>query len=167
MKQLRNELEAKFGKNFNIFSDVIYDELIQLPFLDAVIQETLRMQPPARFIFRQMTCDTEIDGYQISNGDIFLIPLLYYQNCVETHGENFNTFDHQRFIDGKFDSGCDHAPFATANRMCIGKNLVYLNLKVMAMVLATQKFKVKVDDAHWKKYFRDILEVKIKVSTVI
>ncbi|KAJ3002739.1 hypothetical protein NUW54_g5682 [Trametes sanguinea] len=37
--------------------DIMYDELVSLPYLDAVCRETLRLHPPATFIFREAQRD--------------------------------------------------------------------------------------------------------------
>ncbi|KAI0355907.1 cytochrome P450 [Trametes cingulata] len=45
-------LEARQGGH-----DISYDELVSLPYLDAVCRETLRVHPPATFIFREAQRD--------------------------------------------------------------------------------------------------------------
>ena len=42
-----------------------------------------------------------------------------------------------------------YIPYAKSNRLCIGMNLSYLNLKIMAIVIATQKYMI---DSEYKPY---------------
>ncbi|EAU84603.2 cytochrome P450 [Coprinopsis cinerea okayama7 len=56
--QQRLRAEILDAKQHNGDSDLSYDELVQLPYLDAVCRETLRLYPPLPLVIRESTQDT-------------------------------------------------------------------------------------------------------------
>ncbi|KAG6813917.1 hypothetical protein H0H92_005766 [Tricholoma furcatifolium] len=77
--KLRNEVTQALGDHLNS-GDVPYNELMSLPFLDAVCRETLRLYPPLTFVTRVATKDstvplsTPVQGLDGRQMDSILVP---------------------------------------------------------------------------------------------
>ena len=117
--------------------------------------------------FRKATADIELDGYEVKEGQIMYVPMGFYQNRMESWGDNVGEFEPQRFIEKTEGFGITYSPFSKATRLCIGMNLAMLDLKMMAVALATQKYKVVID-GDWNPYPPEVkgalLKNKIRIE---
>src|SRR4051794_14323061 len=75
-----------------------YDDAEQLPTLDNVFKETLRMNAPVGVVAREAVKDTEIDGYYIPAGTRIMVA-LYATMRMEPWWSDPDTFDPDRFTD--------------------------------------------------------------------
>ncbi len=93
-------------------------EIAALPFLAAVIQETLRMHPTVPIVLRRLTGPLTVAGVSCSAGDVvgIALPALHFNPDV---WEDPDTFDPDRFLDRK-PSPFEYAPFGGGYRRCIG-----------------------------------------------
>lgn len=96
-----------------------YDDLERLPFLHAVLQESLRLSPPIFVIPRLATCDIGIRGVRIRRGDeIFVSVLGAHRNpAVWTDPTRF---DPDRFAPGATYDKHAFLPFGLGGHFCIG-----------------------------------------------
>ena len=147
--RLNAELVEAFGEDIDMERGMDYDTLYQLKYLDATIRENLRITPPVPIGFRKATSDIELDEYEVKEGTIMYVPTGFYQNRVESWGENVKEFEPQRFMEKTEGFGVTYAPFSKANRLCIGMNLATLDLKMMAVAMATQKYKIVIDGDYY------------------
>ncbi|KAJ7944795.1 putative Cytochrome P450 [Quillaja saponaria] len=119
MKKVQQELEAVVGKD-NIVEEY---HSHKLPYLHAVMKETLRLHPALPLLVPHCPSETcTIGGYSIPKGSRVFVNVwaihrdpLYWENPLE--------FDPSRFLDGKFDySGSDfkYIPFGSGRRICAG-----------------------------------------------
>merc|ERR1712130_315737 len=99
VQKLELELCDVFGDEIDMESDIDYDSLHGLKYLDATIRENLRMCPPVSMGFRKATTDIELDGYEVKEGTIMYVPMGFYQNRIESWGDNVDVFEPQRFIE--------------------------------------------------------------------
>ena len=96
--KLRQEiLEAK-NQNNGVLD---YDTLMSLPYLDAVIHETLRMYPPIPRSDRQCNEDITLDykgrKIEMKKGDAFILPIYAIHHMQEYYPEP-ETFKPSRFL---------------------------------------------------------------------
>ncbi|CAI9292230.1 unnamed protein product [Lactuca saligna] len=122
-------------------------DISQLPYLQAVIKETLRLHPPAPFLVPHQAIDTvEVQGYIVpKNAQIF---------CnVWAMGRNPNiwpdpeTFMPKRFLEVKIDykgQNYEFIPFGSGRRICPGLNIAHRMLHIMLGSLI-HKFDWKLD----------------------
>ncbi|KAI3819969.1 hypothetical protein L1987_13823 [Smallanthus sonchifolius] len=121
MKKALEEIDNVVGKN-----RILQESDIQnLPYLQAIIKETLRLHPPVPLIPRKSTEDHTIRGYHIQANTTIFINLWalgrdpnYWKNPLE--------FRPKRFQEKHMDVRGQHfelLPFGSGRRMCPGTSL--------------------------------------------
>ena len=130
--KLRKEiLEAK-KKNNGVLD---YDTLMSLPYLDAVINETLRMYPPVIRVDRQCSEDITLDykGMKIAmkKGDAFILP-IYAIHYMEEYYPEPEKFKPSRFLAENKDQLTPYTfvAFVAGPRNCIGMRFALLEAKL-------------------------------------
>ena len=116
---------------------------LRLPWLDAVLRETLRLFPPARHIDRCPVHDVQLAGEHVPAGEnVVLSPLV-------THGEPALhdrplDFDPERWMGDNASGKGSYFPFGAGVHTCIGEPLARA---VMFLVLAAvaQRRRVEVE----------------------
>ncbi|XP_064599537.1 cytochrome P450 3A11-like [Liolophura sinensis] len=118
-----------------------YDELPEMPYLNMVINETLRMNPPAARVDRMCTRDTVVRGLHIPAGMPVAIPIYNIHRDPEYWDEP-DTFNPERFSP---ENRASHhplqwIPFGHGPRNCIGMRLALLEIRI-ALVYLFQKYR--------------------------
>ncbi|HEY9907344.1 MAG TPA: cytochrome P450, partial [Thermosynechococcaceae cyanobacterium] len=109
------------------------DRLTQLPYLNAVCKESLRVYPIALISQPRKVKETvQIDGRQFEPGSI-LIPCIYTAHRRAETYPNPERFQPDRFLERKF-TPYEFLPFGGGVRSCIG---AAFSLYEMKLVLAT------------------------------
>lgn len=81
------------------------DSLTKMPFIDACLKETLRLQPTAPMFSVENTEDLQLPGgYIIPANDVVLINLHGMQSDPKIWGEDADQFRPERMLDGKFEA---------------------------------------------------------------
>lgn len=125
-----------------------------LPFLDAVLRETLRLYPPAGFT-REPLSDVNLGGYDVPRGSqIFIFPYLVHRN--ESLFPDAERFEPARWLapldkDGESPqegglskvpsesaSNAGWLPFSLGLRNCVGMHVARLELKAALHALLTR-----------------------------
>ncbi|KAF2122857.1 putative benzoate 4-monooxygenase cytochrome P450 [Lophiotrema nucula] len=131
MQKLQDEIRSTFSSE----ADIHLRTLTRLPYLDAVVEEALRMYPPASSIFPRRTPSEgdEIDGYYVpGNTSVGVHQFATYRSEKNfTHPDEFIP---ERWLkDGpeeyRNDDRAAFQPFHLGPRGCIGKNLAYFEIK--------------------------------------
>lgn len=100
------------------------DHLRGLPFLDAVLNESMRLYPGSAYEFKRTVKPTEIDGYELGAKQLLLLAPWVTQHTAPCF-EDPMTFKPDRFLGPDavtYTSGA-FAPWGTGDRSCIGKTL--------------------------------------------
>jgi cytochrome P450 len=111
------------------------EALERLGFVRRVVQEAMRLFPPAAAIGRQPRADLQLGPYQLSRKE----PLYVLTWCLHRHEklwDNAGAFDPDRFLPerSKGRHRCAYLPFGAGPRICIGMGFA---LQEMAAILAT------------------------------
>ncbi|XP_012790153.2 cytochrome P450 3A12-like [Sorex araneus] len=137
--KLQQEIDATFPNK----APLTYDALLQMEYLDMVVNETLRLYPIAGRIERFCKKDVEINGLLIPKGTVVMMPNLVLHKDPElwTEPEEFRP---ERFSSQNKDSINPYVymPFGAGPRNCIGMRFALLNLK-LAVVKTLQNFTFK------------------------
>ncbi|XP_054157520.1 cytochrome P450 3A24-like [Oppia nitens] len=123
-------------------TDVDYDVLHSLKYLNAIIDETLRLYPIALFLEREANDDYKLGetGITIKKGGIVHIPTF----AIHRDPENFTdpeVFKPERFMASNVEHHpYAYLPFGAGPRNCIGMRLAQMVIK-LALVSAVHKYK--------------------------
>ena len=121
-----------------------------LPYLKAVIEEGLRIFPPVPIGLPRVSPGEFVDGHFVPQGTI-----VFVSSWAATHSEaNFHKpfdFIPERWLDkATKDHLAASQPFSLGNRVCLGRNLAYLELRIiLAKVFFTYDFKLMDDTLNW------------------
>ncbi|EUC40633.1 hypothetical protein COCMIDRAFT_41058 [Bipolaris oryzae ATCC 44560] len=107
-----------------------------MPYLDAVSKECLRIYGPSPFSRRTAVKDTVLCGIPIRKGTNFLIPNWAINRSKKLWGERAREFDPERWLHGNEapNGGADALAFQTfssGTRGCIGKSFALAEFKIM------------------------------------
>jgi cytochrome P450 len=107
--------------------------IVQLPYLNAVCNEALRIYPTQLFTFpRRVESPTELVGYELTPGTL-LIGCIYLTHQREDLYSQPKQFQPERFLKRQY-SPYEFLPFGGGTRGCIGAALAVFEIK---LVLAT------------------------------
>jgi cytochrome P450 len=120
------------------------EDLQRMPYTRMVMDESLRLYPPAWLIMRENIEDDEVGGYRIVKGTTVLIPVytIHHDPRLWDEPEAFrperfskeNAKSHHRFA---------YFPFGGGPRQCIGNNFALMEMQLI-IVMMLQKFRFKV-----------------------
>jgi cytochrome P450 len=136
--QVLAELDEKLGGAVPTL-----DQLNNLPYLDRVLKESMRILPSVPFLLRVAMEDTELGGYKIQRGsEVIYSPYITHHSAdLYPDPERFNP-DRWLTIDP---SPYAYIPFGAGLRMCIGAPFALMEAKlVLAMML--QRFRLTLAD---------------------
>ncbi|MBW6424849.1 cytochrome P450 [Rhizobium sp. XQZ8] len=109
-------------------------DLLRLPTIMAILQETLRLYPPAYTLFlREALRDVDIQGQRIRRGDLVQV-IPYITQRDDRLFEYAERFDPTRFMNEADWPPYAYLPFGAGPRVCIGQNF---GLMETGLVLAT------------------------------
>lgn len=131
-KRATEELDRVIGRN----KWVEENEMVNLPYIDSIVKETMRLHPVAPMLVPRMTReDCQVAGYDIPEGTRALVSVWSIGRDPDLW-ENPEEFCPERFIGKNIDvKGTDFEllPFGAGRRMCPGYSL---GLKVIQSSLA-------------------------------
>ncbi|XP_061340580.1 geraniol 8-hydroxylase-like [Gastrolobium bilobum] len=119
MEKAKQELEQTIGKG----KPVEESDLVRLPYLQAVIKETLRLHPPVPFLIpRKADENVEICGYTIPKGARVLVN-VWAVGRDPSSWKDANVFSPERFLSSEIDvkgRNYELTPFGSGRRVCPG-----------------------------------------------
>ena len=104
--------------------DFKYEDIERLPYLTMVVNETLRLLPPAPLVVRQATKDIQIDEKTIlPSGTQVVIPIQSINKNKDVWGPNAGQFNPDNFLPSNIENipGYAFMPFSKGSRNCLGK----------------------------------------------
>ncbi|XP_058086614.1 cytochrome P450 76T24-like [Magnolia sinica] len=143
MTKVRSELAHIIGLD----RPVEEPDITRLPYLQAVVKETLRLHPPAPLIPRRAEADVEIHGFVIPKHTQVLVNAWAIGRDADIWS-NPTSFFPERFLDCDIDFKGHHfelIPFGAGRRVCVGLPLAYRMVHLMLASLL-QLFDWKLPD---------------------
>ena len=128
----------------NLDDDIDYDTLSKLPYLDAVISETLRKYPPVQRLERTATQTYHIPNTEITieKDNLIYIP-VYAIHHSEEYYSSPETFKPERFLpeNRHLIKPYTYLPFGSGPRNCVGMRFGLLEAKLgLARIIPKYKF---------------------------
>lgn len=141
--------------------------IIQLPYISAVLRETLRLCPTIPLFGRQAKEDQIIGGkYFVPKDQVLFLLLAKSHMDPNVFGETANEFVPERMLDENFERLVQQypdcwKPFGTGMRSCIGRPFAWQEaILVMAMLL--QNFDYTLHDPSYELQYKQTLTTKPK-----
>ena len=117
----------------------------KLKFTRAVLDETMRLYPPAYLIARMAAGPDVLDGREVKKGDvIFIAPWLLHRH--EKLWANPEAFIPQRFIAGPPPDRFAYLPFGVGPRVCIGAHFALVEA-TLALARIVGAFRIELASA--------------------
>ncbi|CAI0386885.1 unnamed protein product, partial [Linum tenue] len=133
LNRARKEIDSVVGKSRLVQES----DIPNLPYLQAIVKETMRLHPAAPLIMRESSRDCEIQGYKIPARTRLFVN-VWAIGRDPNHWDEPLEFEPERFMDGKMDARGQHfefLPFGSGRRVCPGTTLalhmVHANLAAM------------------------------------
>ncbi|KAF5182040.1 Cytochrome p450 [Thalictrum thalictroides] len=131
LKNVEDELDQVVGKNTKVTESDIW----KLPYLQAVVKETLRLHPPVTLLLpRRCIEDTEYMGYSIPK-DTQVFVNVWAIGRDPASWEEPLSFQPERFLNSNIDFKGQHyqlLPFGAGRRMCValmlGQRMLYFSI---------------------------------------
>ncbi|CAG9990065.1 unnamed protein product [Clonostachys byssicola] len=129
--------------------------LEQLPYLNGIMHETLRLYPTVPMTMRQALCDTRIGDQFIPKGTDIIVSIWYINRSPKIWGPDAAEFLPERWItDGKPNtnggaaSNYDFLTFLHGPRSCIGQGFAKAEMRcLLAVMVRSFSWTLAMDDA--------------------
>ncbi len=108
------------------------EDVDALPFTRAIIEEALRLYPPAGIISRTAQAPDQLGGREVRRGDTVMIP-IYALHRNRLLWDNPDAFDPERWM-GQRPDRYAYLPFGDGPRICIGASFA---MQEAVLILAT------------------------------
>ena len=131
-RRLENELDSVLGGRLPAYND-----LGSLPYTRMVIEEALRLYPPAWGFSRQAIGSDEIGGFHLPRGWlVFLIPFVMHRH--RAYWQEPESFDPERFAPERSSARPKfvYLPFGAGPRQCIGNQFAMIEAQLALATLA-------------------------------
>jgi cytochrome P450 len=117
------------------------EQLNEIPLLERVIKESMRLLPPGTYTTRKATEPFEIGPYHLPKGTVLVISTYLTHHMPELYPEP-EKFLPERWAKSN-PSPYEYMPFGAGPRMCIGAPFAMMELKiVLAMIL--QRYRLSI-----------------------
>lgn len=116
------------------------DDIANLPYIRQIVDEALRLYPPAAFLSRTAKAPDRICGRDVHPGDTVMLP-IYALHRNHLLWPDPDRFDPDRFADPKAIDRFAYLPFGDGPRICIGASFAIQEaVIILATLLARFRF---------------------------
>lgn len=126
-----------------------------LPYLNGIINETLRLYPTVPITMRQAIRDSNVGGQTIPKGVVLILSMWQMNRSPEVWGQEADQFLPERWIaDGKpntnggAQSNYEFLTFLHGPRSCIGQGFAKAEMRcLLASMISTFSWELAMDEA--------------------
>ena len=137
-EKAREEVQQVLGSYVrgDNMQELDFDKLNELKVVGMILNETLRLYPPAYAVSRSCVKTTKLsDNLTLPAGSGVILPIGVLHRRKELWGEDADEFKPQRFENGTTGFGGAFVPFSLGPRVCIGQNFAVAEAKVILSML--------------------------------
>ncbi|CAI5737721.1 unnamed protein product [Peronospora destructor] len=148
--KIREEISEKLPELLTGQCSPSMDEVSELTYVEAVLRETLRLYPPVPIVTKEAVHDTVLsDGTFIAGGSNVGLPMYALGRMLHVWGPDAAEFKPERWINSKTGklisvSAYKFVSFNAGPRLCLGKNLAMLEMKLIVATLLS-KFHIELE----------------------
>ncbi|KAL3911893.1 MAG: hypothetical protein SGILL_007103, partial [Bacillariaceae sp.] len=145
---LREEVDQICGKGSDNAAEFTMDAIQRMKILPAIVNETLRLHSPAPDNYRFAVKDDVLpDGTPIPAGALVMFSPYTINHSEKVWGPNADNFDPSRWTNVGEPSPSRFPTFGLGGRMCPGRNLGLMEVK-MALAFLVSKFDFVDEEGH-------------------
>jgi cytochrome P450 len=136
LREIDEKLDAGVELNFQ--------NVLGFQYVRQVIDESMRLFPPAWIVGRRNTEDDEIGSYHIKKGTNVLMPIMYFHRSEKYWDEPLK-FKPERFAP-ELKNNIDryvYFPFGGGPRLCIGNNFAIIEMQII-LISMYRKYKFRL-----------------------
>ena len=126
--RLYDEVDTVLGKE-----TVSFEKLKEMPYLDAVIKETMRMYPPAYGFARTVLEPFELGGHTFNKKAVVMVSTYATHHRPDLYPEP-DEFRPERFLDEEPDRYA-YLPFGAGPRICLGNMFAMLEAAIILVTM--------------------------------
>ncbi|KAG1648962.1 Cytochrome P450 9e2 [Nymphon striatum] len=136
------ECQNKLVKEIDIATEkhgkLTYDAISEMPYLKAVVKETLRLYSPAARLERKCTENYQLGSIFLKKGTLVGVPTYSIHHDAE-YWPDPETFDPERFMGDPSDiNPYTYLPFGIGRRNCVAMRFAEMEIKVAIAVLLSK-----------------------------
>ncbi len=131
------EVTTELDELYSDGQEVSFHALRQIPKLENVIKETLRLHPPLIILMRVAQGEFEVEGYPIHNGD-FVAASAAISNRIPEDFPNPDAFEPDRYNKPREEDIVNRwtwIPFGVGRHRCVGAAFAMMQIKAIFSVL--------------------------------
>ncbi|HMX07819.1 MAG TPA: cytochrome P450 [Microthrixaceae bacterium] len=117
--------------------EITYQDLREVPWLEASIKETLRLHPPLILLLRLAKVPVEVEGYTIPAGKLVGASPAVSNRLPEAFDDP-DRFDPSRYVEPRqddLDNPWNWIPFGAGRHRCVGAAFAMMQLKTIFCIL--------------------------------
>ncbi|PZD74555.1 Epi-isozizaene 5-monooxygenase/(E)-beta-farnesene synthase [Acaryochloris thomasi RCC1774] len=137
--RLRDEIARVLGTR-----EITAEDLEQMPYLEQVLQESMRLLPVIAFVGRQSIEPVTIQGHHLPSRSMIVVAPWTLHRRADIYPEPL-TFNPDRFADGNISKSA-YLPFSGGPRACIGQGFAMMQMRInLAMILQRYRLSLPSD----------------------
>jgi cytochrome P450 len=153
-QRLRSELRSSLPALSDPTASISSTDIDRLPYLNAVLQETLRIFPPVPLTMRETATDTTIQGSFIPRGTTIVISPWAVNTSTHLWGADAREFNPDRWLGSHANTGGAESNYAITTflhgpRSCIGKEFAKAEFACLVAALVG-RFEVEFEEGEWE-----------------
>ena len=145
--EAERKMIAEIDEKLNAGVVLSFGTVMEFHYVKQVIEESLRLYPPAYTVGRRTIEDDEIGDFSVPKGTNVLVPIIHFHRSPK-YWNDPEKFDPDRFAPekrGNIDRFV-YFPFGAGPRVCIGNNFAMVEMLIILITFYRKfRFKLKED----------------------